>query len=309
LAAPNAASRVTRVRRLTLWLGCALALTAVAAPESAGDVVPAPSYTPAEWHEQLAADQALGDEAAQELLGTLQLPPGAAPSPVEPVGGGTYLATRKREAGSGASDAQAWFTAPGTTTQVIEYIAAHQPPGAMPGFSPQTIEPNSFFDVRFPDAASEVSARQLGVFVSQLPTGGVGVLAHAQTAWTLPREQIPSSVRWLRVTVSDPRENRRSHVYRLLGPRRTAATKLKLESLLVDRPSFEVVSCPAGWGSVGLSFLTARHARPVAHATIYVGGCGGVTSAVEGHEQPWLFDGGNPSLLTMLERWLHFSIP
>ena len=290
-------------------IGCVLALVAIAAPTSVGAVIAAPTYAPAEWRAQLAADQALGVQAAQELLGELQLPPGAAPSATEPPGGSTYLGARKPESRSGISDAQAWFTAPGSTAQVIEYIAAHQPPGALPGFSPQTIEPSSFFDVRFRDATTEVAARQLGVFVSQLPAGGVGVLAHAQTLWTVPREQIPSTVRWLRVAVSRSRENRRPRVYKLLGGKRTAAARLKLESLPVNTPSFAVLSCPPELGSVELSFLTSRRAHPAARATINDGGCGGVTLTVEGHGGPWLYDPGNPSLLATLEGWLHFSIP
>ncbi|HEX5225383.1 MAG TPA: hypothetical protein VFW29_09650 [Solirubrobacteraceae bacterium] len=296
--------------RIGCALGCLLALAALAAPAAGAEEPPAPAYGAAEWHTQLGMDRALGEQGARELLAQLQLPPGAAPSPAEPTGGGTYLATRRPIVRAGQSDAQGWFTVPGTTAQVIGYISAHEPPGGLPGLSPPAIEPSSFLDIRFADSAGEIAARQLGVFVAQLPQGGVGVLAHAQDLWMVPREQIPAGVRAVRVTVSSfGGSGRRKRTSPVLGAKRTAQLLLQVQALAVARPSFIIRSCPAPHGSVRLSFLARPRGRSLATVTITVGGCGGVSLIVEGNEQPALAGSSGPSPLATLERWLRFSIP
>jgi len=149
-----------------------------------------------------------------------------------------------------------------------------------------------------------VAAKQLGVFVAQLPGERVGLLLHAQVAFTLPRERIPT-VRAVRVTASFARDGFRTHVYRLLGPKRAARVQEILEALPVIAPSFAVISCPAQFGMLRLELRSRRGGRGVARATLPVGGCGGVSLTVEGNEQPSLGDDTKPGLLETLRSWLH----
>jgi len=296
------------VKAIALALGWMLAVAAIAPAAGAEGTAPTPSYGPAEWRSQLAMDRTLGEQASQELLAQLQLPPGAVPTAAEPAGGGTYLALRAPGPGVGMSDAQGWFTVPGTTAQVLAYIAAHEPPGALPSVSPRMVEDSSYIDIAFPPVSGELAAKQLGVFVARLPEGGVGVLAHAQVLWVVPRERIPARVRAVLVTLSPLRGLRpREHTYPLLGSRRTAQLRAQLEALAPHRPSFQVMSCPAPVGSIELAFLASRRGGALAHATITVGGCGGVSLTVEGNEQPHLLLTGAVTPLNTLERWLRLT--
>ncbi|HEX3512285.1 MAG TPA: hypothetical protein VHT27_14440 [Solirubrobacteraceae bacterium] len=285
------------MRRVALALaGLVLAAPAVAAPGARSN-----AYEPAEWPAQLAGDRALGEQAAHELLARLNLPPGSAPS--EPASGS--------EEAPGSSTARASFTSPGTAEQVVEYILAHPPTGALaPPFPPRP-EANPFAEISFPPLPGEVAAERMTIQAQQLPAGRAAFVARADVAWLVPRERIPGGVRAVDVAVSvlGPPRIRGTHRYVITRPSRVAQLVRIVEAMPVDRPSFAVLRCPLERSSVSLGFITAAGAPPVAEAILPTGPCGRRSLTVEGNVQPALSDTHKPYLQATLEHDLNITIP
>jgi hypothetical protein len=284
---------------------CALVYGAfpAATPAGASTSVNAapPTYPPAAWHAQLDADRALGESEAHALLGELQLPPGATPSPSEPAGDGGHLSEHGNadESRNGQSTAFAWFTAPGTTAQMIEYLNAHKPAGAWPAHLPSPLLSDSYEGADFPPSQGEIASKQLGMLVAQLPEGRVGVLAQAYVYWELPREQLPRPVRAIRIEVTGTRAGKQSaHTYVIARPAEIGRIVGLVETLLLERSFYLAKSCPLAAERTTVEFLRRIHGAPLATLTP---GCGGVSLVVQGHEQPALVDRTDPSLFGTLE--------
>jgi len=183
--------------------------------------------------------------------------------------------------------AHAWWVVPATPLQVLEYIHAHLPAQAGPFFLPTPLGSSDFDSISWPASAGEIAERELLLSVAQLPGGATGVLANARVLWMRPRMPIPPGARVLRVTYSDRLGAGTSEKhYKITAEKRIARVRSLINALPVERPSFQIESCPPSHQRLQLAFLPHRGAAPSAKAELYEVSCGGMMLTLHGDEQP-----------------------
>ncbi len=254
-----------------------------------------------------AANRARAEADAPRLLGLLELPPGAVRSATEPAGDhGAFAQPGHDELTPNLVDAHAWWTVPGTASDVLAHVAAHVPADAnlfvrgtsnvAPGYESESFS--------LPAIAGVLSERVLAVAVEQLATGTTAVRTDGEALWISARpawEQIPAGVHT--VTYAARRTTRAGKPGRVSGP--IILTGAQARELVHFINRLELVqpgerSCPAALDtSVALRFVDARGAT-IARAVEWPTGCAYVSLKIGDRIGPALND--YPSVTDELDR-------
>jgi hypothetical protein len=251
-----------------------------------------------------AANKAAAETDAGNLLGLLQVPPGATyfssdPPETNPVLGEPLGSIRARTVVGRVG----WWTVPGEETEILHWVEAHPPSGSRltsvgsfltsaPGATDaQTAE------FTWPPVTGVLRARSLEVAAVNRPGGSTELRAAVKVEWTVPRppsERIPSAVRVLDVEVTGADER---------GRRSFTITKQravrKISALINDLPVTQPrrLACPRSKikpPTVRLSFRATRHAPPLAEAVQSrpPGLCRPMALTLRGRQQSPLENGG-----------------
>ncbi len=244
-----------------------------------------------------AANWARAKADAPRLLGLLELPSGALRSATEPAGDyGAFEQPGYDELTPNRVDAHAWWTVPGTASDVLAYVAAHVPADAnlfargtsnvAPGYESESFS--------LPAIAGVLSQRVLAVAVEQLAPGTTAVRTDGEALWISARpawEQIPAGVRAVTYTArTTTRSGRPGHVS---GP--IILTGARARELVHFINRLELVqpgerSCPAALDtSIALRLADARGAT-VARAVERPTGCASVSLKIGNRTGPALND-------------------
>lgn len=269
---------------------------------------------PRSYATEIATREALAGHQAAAQLASLALPPGSAQSAAEPAGDGGFLAHPSFDASGALRNVvgeHRWWIVPGAPAQVLAYVHEHLPSGATwrsGAYPPADVPPHESAILRWPERAGLLGERVLTLRVAQLSASQTGVRADAQVLWLVPAVQVPQGARVLRVTarLSGPRHGSKRtvtvHSARLIG---------KLTGLInaahETAPSFLPRSCPAGFGTVSLTFLRRAGGPPLAKASVSVGGCGGVIVQIPGRLP--VPRESSPQLIRALEPPLGLALP
>jgi hypothetical protein len=257
---------------------------------------------PAVHTAQANAEAATSDAAS--LLASLNLPSDAVRQAAEPADDdGTLAQPVSAPATPNAVDDHTWWVLPGTTSQVLQYVKSHPPPGDASDFSggsggggKPTVTATGFQWKAIP---GELSIRWLIVAVVRLQDGSTGVRADSEVVWITPRppsERIPRGAR--RVVITDTRGGKV-----VQGPFTVTsrATVARIVSLLNGLPAWQpgTYSCPADFGwRIRVTFyrsVTVSTTPPLAVALAAPSGCGVVQLRLNGRRQPPLADGSEVS--------------
>ncbi len=254
-----------------------------------------------------AANRARAKADAPWLLGLLELPSGAVRAATEPAGDDGILAQPGYdELTPNLVDAHAWWTVPGTASDVLAYVAAHVPPDAKlstsrggnvaPGYESESFS--------LPAITGVLSERVLAITVEQLARGTTAVRTDGEAVWISARpawEQIPAGVRT--VTYTARTTTRSGKPGRGSGPIILTGAQARELGNFINR--LELVqpgerSCPAALDtSVALRFADARGAT-VARAVEWPTGCAYVSLKIGNRTGPALND--YPSVTDELDR-------
>jgi hypothetical protein len=249
----------------------------------------------------LAGNKRAAHRDARVLLGRLQLPAGAVQSASEPDGGGMALARPGYTTASAALvDHHAWWTVPGSMSQVAAFVKAHPPMGAKRSTTGSAVQNGSitetFVGFSWRAIRGVLWQRQLVVVLAGLPDGVTGVRADAEVEWTVPRpaiERVPPGAGLLTVA--------RSTLPGWPPPLSLAVTdktRIRRLAAMLDRlPILQpvAVACPALFAAptISLTFSAASGGPPLARATMPVdgpeGSCAPITFAVRGRQERPLY--------------------
>jgi hypothetical protein len=289
----------------------------------AGATAGSPRAAGARLHSRstLAHNKRVARSDAAGLLGRLRLPAGAARSPREPTGAGTYLRPMPSlEATSARVTDHAWWTVPEQPSAVLAYLKAHPPAGGRYDGSGSTSSGSGVvalsIDYSWPAIAGVLGGRLLDVTVSAVH-GGTGVLAETQSEWIVPRpasEVVPAGVHEIDVSAQAATGGR--PVSRQVTAAATVRALVALiNGLPIGQPT--ATSCPAeittGAQIVALTFRPAAGGAALARAsfTDYAGWgglsgeCNEISLSIGGRQQRDGLIGGR--YIARLTRILGFS--
>lgn len=221
----HAGGRSVGVMRISRRVGglllAAVALAAGAGGLQAGGVSAAPRYagpTTASMMAShrgptLAANRRAARLDAHHLLSLLRLPPGARAVSAQPAGADGWLKPMTALTGTSAgAEVHAWWTVPGTPDAVLADTKARPPAGGtlfgigIAGNS-RTGRVVQELDYSWPAIPGVIRYRQLAISVTVVSGGVTGVLAQAESEWTVPRplsERIPAGIHEIDITVATP---------------------------------------------------------------------------------------------------------
>lgn len=222
-----------------------------------------------------AANRRIGVSDSHRLLGRLVLPAGTRSSQREPRGGGPALAHGDPGAATpNIVDQHAWWVVPRRAQDVLAFVRAHRPAGALSELSGSTslrgITTSWFVRFKWRPIGGALSERALVVQFVRLPHGSTGVRADAQDVWVIPRpagEQIPSSARVLDVTVGR-RSNPPSLSMTVADTAKVSKIAAMINGLATVQPG--AISCPAFPGDgpfVTFNFRATQGGPLLAQAT------------------------------------------
>jgi hypothetical protein len=260
-----------------------------------------------------ASNRELADTQASQLLTKVPLPDTAVASANEPAGDDGVLAQpSESEATPNLVDRSAYWTVPGSSTSVLDYVKAHLPPGATPLSSGRgNVAPGYGLETfALPSIPGRLGARVFGLTVVQLDPTTTGVRTDGETVWIVNRpawERIPAGVRSVTVTA------RGQTLAGRLGPasrpavlRGRAAARVAALVNRLPRVQPGASSCPAAFlGSVRMRFRDGS-GRLQATAVEHPSGCATVGLTVAGRRGPLLTD--TPSVMLALQRLHAFAV-
>jgi hypothetical protein len=255
-----------------------------------------------------AGNQRTARSGAAPLLAKLRLPAGATRSSADPAANSALNMPAIETATPARVDRHAFWRVPGAPQTAIAWIRAHPPAGSSgvftSGVSSVHFVPYAWsVSFSFPVKPGVLRSKTLGVVVTAARGGGTAVRADAELVWTVVRpgwERVPAGVR--AVTITDDRLGEPA------GSPRTVTDPAQVNRIValvngLPRAQPGVFSCPADMGPlVGLSFLPAPGAVPVAVASADGSGCGIVTFRIGGRTAPSL--SGGPGLIKSLDSLL-----
>jgi hypothetical protein len=223
------------------------------------------------------------------MLATVRLPAGARQVQREPSGDNRFL----RSGGSAESEAarglaERWWIVPGSPTQALAYLKAHQPSGSTlneTGTAGDGHTGSSAWTAGFgwPPVAGVLGYREVNLTVTALHGGRTGVLAEAVSQWIvvrLPSEVVPAGVRGVVVTLSrvPPKARPILHTAAITEPRRVRRAVALVDSLAVAQPGALMCTemiLPARLLTVTFSAGPAGPVLAKAELTLYAHGEGG----------------------------------
>jgi hypothetical protein len=247
-------------------------------------------------------NQRAAQDAAQSMLGALQLPTGAVPSATDPSRSGRLRSRSNYPMTPALVDLHKFWRIPGSPHAVLGWVQAHPPAGMQGNMSGSSAGPRGLITSWYGFGSTPttgLSSRELVVTVASATGGGTAVRADAQAVWILARpasEVVPVGV--TRVTIRVRRPGHRVSTPITLS----APSKVKRVAKLVNElPRFQpgAVACPADIGPlVELDFRRASGVPPVAIAIADGSGCGLVQFTLRGRHEPALAAG--PGLIREL---------
>lgn len=291
----------------------------------AGLITPVVAGASSPFHPTTAQNHRTAIRDAAELLGRLQLPPGANPSAQEPAGDGGLLKDPPAyPATPNLVDQPRWWTANESPQQVTSYVKAHAPTGGVQNFggsqgqcAPHTTSPrdchtvSSWVGFTFHYVQGVLASRWLLVEVTRLKNGSTGIRVDADVVWISSRperEQVPAGIRVVNVVQATPGRppsvsktvTRRSQVRRIIA---------LIDQLPITQPG--VAHCPPESGSPPIDtfiFRRSRHGPALARASVSsqagntTTNCDAMSFSIRGHSEPAL---GQPrSFLVGIQRLL-----
>jgi hypothetical protein len=203
-------------------------------------------------------------------------------------------------------DVHQFWRVPSNPVGIAAWFRQHAPPGSSVGGYGGTSGRGFEVDMvqfGFAPTPGVLSSRGIVVAVTVARGGGTAIRADAQDVWFVPRpnsERVPAGTRLIDVTVQrmNPASTSKQTVT-------DAGLVRKIVRLINARPPAQpgAESCPADIGpAITLDFLARRGASPIATATADGSGCGGVSFALNGKQEPAL--AGGWQLVRELEKLL-----
>jgi hypothetical protein len=244
-----------------------------------------------------ASNRALAQTLAGTLIGEVPLPAGAAEVSSDPESSRTHpwLDVTEVPLSTLLVDVGRFWRVPGDPKSVMDWIAAHPPPG----FTKSGKETGSangtmrFWGVHL--AASipgpisrRIAQEELTIGATAADGGGTALRADAQVVWMIPRparETIPAGVRSVLVSV-DHHGGGAFKDASVTAPGKVARLVSYVDSLQLVQPS--QIPCPAIGPStrvLELRFLGPAGTRAGPLARAVEDGCDGLTFYVRGHRE------------------------
>lgn len=270
------------------------------------------AVSPARAHRTVTAkaarDQATASAAAERLLDSVLLPPGAEPSQERPVGvRGLLREPAEVPGGRPHVTAHRFWTAAGPASEVVTWLQRDPPPGTRAvgvatGSAGTTLE----FEAPARQGRSGRLEGLLFLTVVDRSDGGSGVRADAFEDWELPRsplERVPAGARSVGITVSSGPGGLHREGQVTPPARHASTTEPALVARLVrivDRePAFQLVDLPScgpeapQTRSIQFVFRAAPEGRVLARVSQQtpIGICDPLTLRVAGRG-PYALEGG-----------------
>ncbi len=244
----------------------------------------------------LRARDSAARRAAALILRSISVPPSAAVSSVEPLGGGSVLAhADSAQDTPNVVDEHHWWVVPASRSAVVlSYIETHRPPGTTTVFvGSGTADRDGvrFRDVGFawPSLPDVFLTRWLTVAVVQLPNRTTAVRADAQVVWVAPRpvgERVPADSSSVRIEITRQLRTAEAPVA-VTSPGTVASIVSLINKLPIAQPGVSYCGNDLGV-RVRLAFYRSPEVPPAAVATVNPGGCGDVQLTIAGHREPTL---------------------
>ena len=258
-----------------------------------------------------AANERHAHTAAARMMAALNLPPGAIPTRVDPLGSALLSRPPAAPATPTLVDRHAFWRVPGRPSAVLAWIEAHPPAGSKHDMSGASARPGgvtaTWDGYGFGPLAGILSYRELTVEVAQATSGGTALRADAEVVWVVVRssaERVPDSVKTIGIT-SHRLGKPPSATYTVTSSVQVHKIVAFVNRLPLAQPG--VRACPADLGPlVQLDFRGAASATPIAIATADGSGCGLVTLRLRGRTEPPLT--GGPHLIAWLESVLGMDL-
>ena len=161
----------------------------------------------------LAANRRAARRDAHFLLSRLRVPPGATAVAEQPVGADGWLKPMTALTGtSTGAETHAWWTVSGTPAAVLAEVRSRPPLGGTlfgTGTSgdSRTGRVVQELDYDWPAIPGVIRSRELMISVTAVSAGVTGVLAQAESEWTVPRplsERIPVGTHEIDINVAIP---------------------------------------------------------------------------------------------------------
>lgn len=153
------------------------------------------------------ANRSAAREDAQHLLARLRLPPGASLVSTEPAGTPPILDDEPGRKLATLVDATNWWTVPGEPKEVVAWMVANPPTGAVglgsgTAVTFETEETAKLAEFSWPAVPNVLQSRTLHAAAAPGPSGSSILRADALVRWLLirpPQERIPASARFVEV--------------------------------------------------------------------------------------------------------------
>lgn len=225
---------------------------------------------------RLRANKAIARRDARMLLAQLRLPGGAVRSASEPAGAGSAL----KPPLAGSEDTvrlSAWWTSEESAAAVLAYVKAHRPAWNR-HLQVMTQQQSTSLLYTWSIEGPHLYSRGLQVTAATLADGRTGILAQADSVWTVPRprrEQLPAGVRSLAVALRigsgvGGMKDQRTRTVRLTAPATVASIVKAFNALQIMQPG-QMYMCTAlfpGRPLLTLRFMGAS--SMLARAQVYV---------------------------------------
>jgi hypothetical protein len=251
-------------------------------------------------HLSEAESETLARTGVGSKMAALVPPPGSVSSVTEPAGDNGLLADRAVYVARNVVKVDAWWVAPGTPGQVVEWIRAHPPPEALVHYLgvPEDCPACSVsIEFEWPDVPRARGPITLQVLALPLARGETGIRVTAVGFWITPRpvtEVIPGGARLLRITArATTRDTRVSQrPVTITDPARIEHVISLLNSLPRAQPVGVPGTCaPFPGALLRLAFYRDPDARAVAVVRDNIESCGDVQLEIGVREEPPL-EGG-----------------
>jgi hypothetical protein len=251
---------------------------------------------------------------AGRLLSKLVLPSGATGVATDP------SASKELGSAGATTGSQAlidlhrfWRVSGEQPAAVLSWFQSHTPAGSSLTASGAASGPGyvvNALDFSFPNVSGVIASRDLVVSVTAARGGGTAIRADAEDVYWIPKpkwERVPPGVTRIDVTVQQLNitNGKTTTTTRTVTAARKVAKIISLVNALPPAQPW-LTACPLDAGpNVKLEFLSAPGAAPLASAYADGSGCGGVSFALHGKQEPGL--SGGYTLDEQLGRMLGFK--
>jgi hypothetical protein len=251
---------------------------------------------------------------AGKLLSKLVLPAGATLVATDPSAGKELGSAGVMTGSLALIDLHRFWRVPGEQpAAVLSWFQSHKPAGSSLTVSGSASGPGyvvNALDFSYPSVSNVIAARDLVVSVTAARGGGTAIRADAEDVYWIPKpkwERVPGGVTQIDVTVQQLNitNGKTTTTTQTVTDAKQVARIISLVNALPPAQPW-LTACPLDAGpNVKLEFLSAAGAAPLATAYADGSGCGGVSFALHGRQEPGL--SGGYTLDEQLGRMLGFK--